>query len=183
MEQKIKQLEQKLNSIYKEIYFARIQWDLFCELYNKQEEHNYIWGAMIDAMEYSALIKLSKVYEKRNDTNNLIKLLNDIKSLGIIDNNNLLNKVEEIKKKITENDSVGKLIKQRNKRIAHIDIKYIWPKYLNPNSGFLSIKEVPILLDNAITIITDLYKIVFDKNINFDRICSKKIKIEIYEDI
>lgn len=163
-------LKEKLELIYREIYFAKSQYivfDLMCKDFSKYENYKEINITIIDALEYSILSKLTKIYDIDTSSITLYTLLNIIESDPTINEKkqDLIKYVQETKKKIDEKDCVNKLKTMRDKNIAHLDKKY--PKGLKSLEfdEKINLNELEDLIDFAYNITKDLLKKLYKTEI------------------
>ena len=84
-------LKEKLELLFREIYFAKSQYivfDLMCKDFSKYENYKEINITIIDALEYSILSKLTKIYDIDTDSITLYTILNIIECDSAINNKN-----------------------------------------------------------------------------------------------
>lgn len=163
-------LKEKLELLFREIYFAKSQYivfDLMCKDFSKYENYKEINITIIDALEYSVLSKLTKIYDIDTDSITLYTILNIIECDSAINNKNqnLIKYVMDIKKKIDGMDCVDKLKTMRDKNIAHLDKKY--PNGLK-NLKFdeiINLNELENLIEFAYKLTKELYRRIYQAEI------------------
>lgn len=163
-------LKEKLELLFREIYFAKSQYivfDLMCKDFSKYENYKEINITIIDALEYSILSKLTKIYDIDTDSITLYTILNIIECDSAINNKNqnLIKYVMDIKKKIDGMDCVDKLKTMRDKNIAHLDKKY--PNGLK-NLKFdeiINLNELENLIEFAYKLTKELYRRIYQAEI------------------
>lgn len=176
MEKTLKeQLRDEMLLLYRESYFAKAQNILLSKMYTKillNSENNlkYLLATTFDAIEFSVLLKLTKIYDADKDRKSitLIHVLNKVQSNKELNNNNDIIKryTEEILKELdTKENEISKIKICRDKVVSHIDKKYPY--------GLLSLKvdeQINFELlekysDYAYNTIKRLYEIVFKEQL------------------
>ena len=176
MEKTLKeQLRDEMLLLYRESYFAKAQNILLSEMYTKillNSENNlkYLLATTFDAIEFSVLLKLTKIYDADKDRKSitLIHVLNKVQSNKELNNNNDIIKryTEEILKELdTKENEISKIKICRDKVVSHMDKKYPY--------GLLSLKvdeQINFELlekysDYAYNTIKRLYEIVFKEQL------------------
>ena len=170
-------LKEKLELLYREIYFAKSQYivfELICKDFSKYENYSEINIAIIDALEYSIFSKLTKIYDKNKNSITLYTILSTIDCDSTINNNNpnLIKFAFDNKQKIDDMKCLEKLKTMRDKNIAHLDKGY--PNGLKSLkfNEIINLKELENLINFAYNLIKDLleklYKIKILENKKFD---------------
>lgn len=176
MEKTLKeQLRDEMLLLYRESYFAKAQNILLSKMYTKillNSENNlkYLLATTFDAIEFSVLLKLTKIYDADKDRKSitLIHVLNKVQSNKELNNNNDIIKryTEEILKELdTKENEISKIKICRDKVVSHMDKKYPY--------GLLSLKvdeQINFELlekysDYAYNTIKRLYEIVFKEQL------------------
>ena len=164
-------LKEKLELIYREIYFAKSQYivfDLMYKDFSKYENYKEIDIAIIDALEYSIFSKLTKIYDKNINSITLYNILNMIYCDSTINNNNqeLIKYALDNKQKIEKMKCLVKLKIMRDKNIAHLDKGY--PNGLKSLKfdEIINLNELENLIDCAYNITRELYKKIYNIEIN-----------------
>ena len=176
MEKTLKeQLRDEMLLLYRESYFAKAQNILLSKMYTKillNSENNlkYLLATTFDAIEFSVLLKLTKIYDADKDRKSitLIHVLNKVQTNKKLNNNNDIIKryTEEILKELdTKENEISKIKICRDKVVSHMDKKYPY--------GLLSLKveeQINFELlekysDYAYNTIKRLYEIVFKEQL------------------
>lgn len=167
------QLKDEILLLYRESYFAKAQYILLEHIYkeilaNPQNSFQYLLSTSFDAMEFSVLLKLTKIYDIDPDKQSitLIHILNKVQSCKELNNNNEVIKkytITILKDLKDKEDEINKIKICRDKVVSHIDKKY--PK------GLLSLKvDEQINFDilkkysnYAYDILKRLYEIIYNE--------------------
>lgn len=126
--------------LYREAYFAKSQYILFYEIYQlllRNTSYRYFFSTIFDSLEFSILLKLTKIYDEDPDKQSitLLHIINKIQSNKVLNKNDYLIKkylsevIEELK---NNEEEIAKIKICRDKIVSHMDKKY-------PN-GLLSLK-------------------------------------------
>lgn len=172
METNIKeQFKNELLLLYREAYFAKAQYILLENTYNillRNTSAKYALSAIFDSLEFSVLLKLTKIYDADPDKESitLFHILNKVQSCKELNNNNTMIKkrISKIIKEVNDKDKEIEKIKIcRDKVVSHIDKKY--PK------GLLSLKQEESInfkllqkySNYAYETLKEIYEIVFQE--------------------
>lgn len=133
--------KQEITYLFKEAYLAKAQYvvlnNVFEEYLKGCKEYQYLIVTIFDALEFSILSKLTKIYDDDLDKQSItiLHVFNKVQCCKLLneDNNAIKEFVLKIIKEIEEkNVDISKIKNCRDKVVAHIDKKY--PK------GLLSMK-------------------------------------------
>lgn len=171
--------KEELEILYREIYLAKCQYIIFEKLYDNLLNNNpndkllITKKGIFDAVEYSVLLKLAKIYDidKSRQSITLYHMLNKIQCEKELNKND-----EKIKKYVKEklenlqNDEIIRNIKVfRDKNIAHLDKDYkIGLKGIHKECD-LTFNDIKILLNKAYEIIKILFKLVLSIDYGNDK--------------
>lgn len=126
--------------LYREAYFAKSQYILFHDLYQlllSNTSYRYFFLTIFDSLEFSILLKLTKIYDEDPDKQSitLLHIINKIQSNKVLNKDDSLikNYLSEVIEKLKNNEEeIAKIKICRDKVVSHMDKKY--PK------GLLSLK-------------------------------------------
>ena len=126
--------------LYREAYFAKSQYILFHDLYQlllSKTSYRYFFLTIFDSLEFSILLKLTKIYDEDPDKQSitLLHIINKIQSNKVLNKDDSLikNYLSEVIEKLKNNEEeIAKIKICRDKVVSHMDKKY--PK------GLLSLK-------------------------------------------
>lgn len=140
---KKEQFKDEILLLYRESYFAKAQYILLTKIYKeilikKENNPQYLLSTIFDAIEFSLLLKLTKIYDTdpNKQSITLLHILNKVQSNKELNYNS--NEIKNYTKKIldelnSKESELNKIKTYRDKVISHLDKKY--PK------GLLSIKS------------------------------------------
>lgn len=167
-------LKEKLELIYREIYFAKSQYivfDLMYKDFSKYENYKEIDIAIIDALEYSIFSKLTKIYDKNINSITLCNILSMIYCDSTINNkdHDLIKYALDNKQKIEEMECLGKLKIMRDKNIAHLDKGY--PNGLKSLKfdEIINLNELENLIEFAYKLTKEMYRRIYHEEIFEDK--------------
>lgn len=134
MEENLKgQFKVEVSLLYREAYFAKMQYILLYKLYNEilknNENFKYVYGSIFDALEFSVLSKLTKIYDTDTDKQSitLLHVFNKLQSCKELNNNDPKIKkftLEILKELKSKDKEIEKIKVCRDKIVAHLDKKY-----------------------------------------------------------
>lgn len=135
------QFKDELWILYRESYFVKAQYILLDKTYkvmlSNRNNIKYALGTIFDALEFSVLLKLTKIYDPDPDKQSitLLHIFNKVQSCKELNNNDIKIKkyVSTVLKEINNNKEIEKIKICRDKVVSHTDKKY--PK------GLLSLKQ------------------------------------------
>ena len=149
------QLKDEIILLFREAYFAKAQYFLLYKIYeenllNNKNNPKYLFATTFDALEFSVLLKLTKIYDTdpRRQSITLIKILKKVQS-----NKKLNNKKIEINKIKTCRDKVVSHM-DKNYRLGLLSLK------CNEQITFDLLKEYS---DYAYNILKKLYELVYNE--------------------
>lgn len=164
-------IRERFELLYREIFFAKEQYYIFNDIcMNGYSEKYKVYNiCILDALEYSLLMKLAKIYDddNNNDSITLYYMLNAIQC------NKKLNKNDPIIIKFAENklnelkdmDSLNKLKTLRDKNIAHLDKRYSeGMKSINKKNIF-PYNDLELLINFADTLIKNVFHLVYKETL------------------
>lgn len=165
------QLKNELLLLYRESYFAKAQFILLYKTYNEILSNNscikYALHTVFDALEFSVLLKLTKIYDTDPDKQSitLLHIFNKVQCIKELNNNDekIKKYVSKILEEIIDNKEIEKIKICRDKVVSHMDKKY-------PN-GLLSLKAEELIdfkllekySDYAYMTIKTLYELVYNE--------------------
>lgn len=131
--------------LYREAYFAKSQYILFYDIYQlllRNTSYKYFFSTIFDSLEFSILLKLTKIYDEDPDKQSitLLHIINKIQSNKVLNKDDSLikNYLSEVTEKLKNNKGeITKIKTCRDKVVSHMDKKY--PK------GLLSLKPDEII--------------------------------------
>lgn len=172
-------IRERFELLYREIFFAKEQYFIFNDIcMNGYSEKYKVYNICIfDALEYSILMKLAKIYDNdnNNDSVTLYYMLNAIQCNKKLNNNDpIIIKFAENKLKELENmNSLDKLKTLRDKNIAHLDKRYPeGMKSINKKSVF-PYNDLELLINFADNLIKNVFHLVYKETLLDD----SKIKV------
>lgn len=135
------QFKDELLILYREAYFVKAQYILLTRTYNailsNDDSMKYILHTIFDALEFSVLLKLTKIYDIDPDKQSitLLHIFNKVQSNKELNKNDKRIKkyVSAILKELHDNKEIEKIKVCRDKVVSHIDKKY--------PMGLLSLKQ------------------------------------------
>lgn len=167
------QFKDELLILYREAYFVKAQYILLDKIYKVILSNNYYikytLGAIFDALEFSVLLKLTKIYDFDPDKQSitLLHILNKAQSCKELNNNDkkIKNYVSTVLKEINNNKEIERIKVCRDKVVSHMDKKY--PK------GLLSLKQdeqidfelLKKYSNYAYETLKELYKFVYNETL------------------
>lgn len=174
-----KDTKEELEILYREIYLAKCQYIIFEKLYDNllnispNDKLLITKKGIFDAVEYSVLLKLAKIYDidKSRQSITLYNMLNKIQCEKELNKND-----EKIKKYVKEklenlqnDESIDNIKVFRDKNIAHLDKNYkIGLKGIHKECD-LTFNDIRILLNEAYDIIKMLFKLVLSIDYENDK--------------
>ena len=170
----------ELSLLYREIYLAKSQYVVFENIYNnllnssENDKLIHTKKSVFDALEYSILLKLAKIYDIDDSGQSLTlhKILNKIQCTKILnkDNEKIKHYVQEKLNILIDDELVKKIKFFRDKNVAHLDKTYkIGLKGMHKDCP-LTLNDIKTLLENAYDIIKTLLKSVFSTDYGSDKI-------------
>lgn len=167
------QLKDEIILLFREAYFAKAQYFLLYKIYeenllNNKNNPKYLFATTFDALEFSVLLKLTKIYDTdpRRQSITLIKILSKVQSNKELNNDNGVIKkyvddilIELNNKKI----EINKIKTCRDKVVSHMDKNYrlgLLSLKCNEQITFDLLKEYS---DYAYNILKKLYELVYNE--------------------
>ena len=178
-------IEKELTLLYWELYFAKHQYYIFDRLYkdllNTDTNDNlyYVKISTFDALEYSILLKLTKVYDKDNQSVTLYNILSKIQSNPAINKKDKTitefceNKLETL----SQNNSISTLKYYRDKNISHLDKHHLDGLKNMGKENIFKYEEIIKLIDFTFDTINELFHL-FNINIS-DNKCFELLSLEL----
>ena len=174
-EQKDK-IKKMTKTLFKEILLAEQKFTIMDTIAYKVNgsKHKDVLVPIVDSLATSVIISLYNIYNKMNDAINFVNLIDEIiKYQSKYGDTNTINYFICLKDKVTITNNIDMLIKKigptRSKKYAHLIVEfYLENKFNNPNY-ILNLKEIKILLDVALQIIKDIYKVFLKENITYGK--------------
>lgn len=164
-------IRERFELLYREIFFAKEQYFIFNDVcMNGYSEKYKVYNiCIVDALEYSLLMKLAKIYDNdnNNDSVTLYYMLNAIQCNKKLNNNDpIIIKFAENKLKELENmNSLDKLKTLRDKNIAHLDKRYPeGMKSINKKNVF-PYNDLETLINFAVDLIKNIFHLVYKEEI------------------
>ena len=128
------QLKDEIILLFREAYFAKAQYFLLYKIYeenllNNKNNPKYLFATTFDALEFSVLLKLTKIYDTdpRRQSITLIKILSKVQSNKELNNDNGVIKkyVDDILTELNNKKiEINKIKTCRDKVVSHMDKNY-----------------------------------------------------------
>lgn len=167
------QLKDEIILLFREAYFAKAQYFLLYKIYeenilNNKNNPKYLFATTFDALEFSVLLKLTKIYDTdpRRQSITLIKILSKVQSNKELNNDNGVIKkyVDDILTELNNKKiEINKIKTCRDKVVSHMDKNYrlgLLSLKCNEQITFDLLKEYS---DYAYNILKKLYELVYNE--------------------
>ena len=167
------QLKDEIILLFREAYFAKAQYFLLYKIYeenllNNKNNPKYLFATTFDALEFSVLLKLTKIYDTdpRRQSITLIKILSKVQSNKELNNDNGVIKkyVDDILTELNNKKiEINKIKTCRDKVVSHMDKNYrlgLLSLKCNEQITFDLLKESS---DYAYNILKKLYELVYNE--------------------
>lgn len=178
-ESRIEKFKQEITILYREAYFAKSQYIILMKVYkkilnNQEEKCKYLLSSIFDALEYSVLLKLTKIFDKDESSESitLYTLLHKVQSCSELNNKD--EKIKKFTQKELENldnrkKDINDLKVYRDKNVSHLDKKY--PRGLSsiPVENLINFEKIEEYTDLAYNNIKELYEKVLHEVILDDK--------------
>lgn len=178
-ESRIEKFKQEIIILYREAYFAKSQYIILMKVYkkilnNQEEKCKYLLSSIFDALEYSVLLKLTKIFDKDESSESitLYTLLHKVQSCSELNNKD--EKIKKFTQKELENldnrkKDINDLKVYRDKNVSHLDKKY--PRGLSsiPVENLINFEKIEEYTDLAYNNIKELYEKVLHEVILDDK--------------
>lgn len=178
------QLKDEIILLFREAYFAKSQYFLLDKIYkeillNDENSRKYLLATTFDALEFSILLKLTKIYDADPDKQSvtLVHLLNKVQCNKVLNkNDNVIKKyVKDVLNEFNDKkDDINKIKTCRDKVVSHMDKNYrfgLLSLKCNEQITFDLLKEYS---DYAYNILKKLYELVYNEVLLLD---SKQFEI------
>ena len=167
------QLKDEIILLFREAYFAKAQYFLLYKIYeenllNNKNNPKYLFATTFDALEFSVLLKLTKIYDTdpRRQSITLIKILSKVQTNKELNNDNGVIKkyVDDILTELyNKKIEINKIKTCRDKVVSHMDKNYrlgLLSLKCNEQITFDLLKEYS---DYAYNILKKLYELVYNE--------------------
>lgn len=167
------QLKDEIILLFREAYFAKAQYFLLYKIYeenllNNKNNPKYLFATTFDALEFSVLLKLTKIYDTdpRRQSITLIKILSKVQTNKELNNDNGVIKkyVDDILTELNNKKiEINKIKTCRDKVVSHMDKNYrlgLLSLKCNEQITFDLLKEYS---DYAYNILKKLYELVYNE--------------------
>ena len=167
------QLKDEIILLFREAYFAKAQYFLLYKIYeenllNNKNNPKYLFATTFDALEFSVLLKLTKIYDTdpRRQSITLINILSKVQSNKELNNDNGVIKkyVDDILTELNNKKiEINKIKTCRDKVVSHMDKNYrlgLLSLKCNEQITFDLLKEYS---DYAYNILKKLYELVYNE--------------------
>lgn len=167
------QLKDEIILLFREAYFAKAQYFLLYKIYeenllNNKNNPKFLFATTFDALEFSVLLKLTKIYDTdpRRQSITLIKILSKVQSNKELNNDNGVIKkyVDDILTELNNKKiEINKIKTCRDKVVSHMDKNYrlgLLSLKCNEQITFDLLKEYS---DYAYNILKKLYELVYNE--------------------
>lgn len=176
-------IKERFELLYREVFFAKEQFIILDDIYYNGviEEYENYDICIFDALEYSILMKLAKIYDNddRDDSVTLYYMLNTLQSNAKLNkkDSTIIKFAQDKLKELLNINSLDKLKRIRDKNVAHLDKQF--PKGIKSIKYpyELSYKELKELLNFALDVIKKVFYLVYKEQI-LDDSMFKKLEFE-----
>ena len=167
------QLKDEILLLLREAYFAKSQYFLLDKIYkdivlNNESSYQHLLTTIFDAIEFSVLLKLTKIYDRDSKSIALIRVFRKVYSNNDLNNNNnmTIKFTENILKELNNKEvEINKIKNCRDKVVSHMDKEYpygLLSLKSNEQINFDLLKEYS---DYAYDILKKLYELVYNEDL------------------
>ena len=123
-------IKERFELLYREVFFAKEQFIILDDIYYNGviEEYENYDICIFDALEYSILMKLAKIYDNddRDDSVTLYYMLNTLQSNAKLNkkDSTIIKFAQDKLKELLNINSLDKLKRIRDKNVAHLDKQF-----------------------------------------------------------
>ena len=176
-------IRERFELLYREVFFAKEQYFIFNDIcmngYSEKYKNYNI--CIFDALEYSILMKLAKIYDNdnNNDSITLYYMLKTVQCNKEINKNNSIIKkfAQDNLQKLDDMNSLNGLKILRDKNVAHLDKHYSEGMKSINKANVFPYNDLETLIEFAVNLVKEAFHLIYKETI-FDDSKFKQLEID-----